>query len=441
VGKENGEGTELTLNLNDLTALCKRRGFIFQSSEIYDGINGFWDYGPLGVELKNNVRRHWWDTIVRAREDVVGMDATIIMHPRIWEASGHAAHFTDPMVDCKECKRRFRADTLEGDKCPECGGELTEARQFNLMFKTFVGASEDSSSVAYLRPETAQAIFAQFKNILSTSRVKLPFGIAQVGKSFRNEINPRNFTFRSREFEQMELEYFVRPGETRKWYEYWREARFQWYLDIGVKKENLRLRDHEQKELAHYAAACVDIEYNFPFGWAELEGVADRGTFDLDQHIKYSGKDLSYFDDESQEKLVPAVIESSAGLDRTVLTLLADAYEVEKLEDGTERNLLRFHPRVAPIQVAVFPLVKKLSEPSIKLEADLRRWRFVTFYDEKGAIGRRYRRQDEAGTPYCITIDFETLEDNAVTVRDRDSMKQDRIGLDSLRGYLEEKLF
>ena len=436
-----GEDNKLTISLNDLTALCKRRGFIYQSSEIYEGINGFWDYGPLGVELKNNVRRHWWDTIVRSREDVVGMDATIIMHSRIWEASGHADHFTDPMVDCKECKRRFRADTLEGDKCPACGGELTEARQFNLMFKTFVGASEDSSSVAYLRPETAQAIFAQFKNVTSTARVKLPFGIAQVGKSFRNEINPRNFTFRSREFDQMELEFFVRPEETGKWYEYWRDARFQWYVDIGVRKENLRLRDHEESELAHYAAACVDIEYNFPFGWAELEGVADRGTFDLDQHIKHSGKDLSFFDDESQEKLVPAVIESSAGLDRTVLTLLADAYEVEKLEDGTERNLLRFHPHIAPVQVAVFPLIKKLREPSVELEADLRRWRFVTYYDEKGAIGRRYRRQDEAGTPYCVTIDFDTLEDNAVTVRDRDSMKQDRVSIDSLRVYLEERLF
>ena len=431
----------MTISLNDLTALCKRRGFIFQSSEIYDGINGFWDYGPLGVELKNNVRRNWWDTIVRAREDVVGMDATIIMHPRIWEASGHTSHFTDPMVDCTECKRRFRADTLEGDACPECGGTLTEARQFNLMFKTFVGASEDSSSVAYLRPETCQAIFAQFKNVTSTSRVKLPFGIAQVGKSFRNEINPRNFTFRSREFEQMELEFFVHPEERTKWYEYWREQRFQWYLDIGVKRECLRLRDHEADELAHYAAGCVDVEYEFPFGWAELEGVADRGTFDLEQHIEHSGKDLSIFDDERGEKLVPAVIESSAGLDRTVLTLLADAYEVETLEDGSERNLLRFHPRVAPVQVAVFPLVKKLREPSLKLEADLRRWRFAAFYDEKGAIGRRYRRQDEAGTPFCVTFDFDSLEDNAVTVRDRDSMEQDRVAVDGLRDYLEQRLF
>jgi glycyl-tRNA synthetase len=431
----------LTIGLNDLMALCKRRGFIYQSSEIYDGINGFWDYGPLGVELKNNVRRHWWNSVVRAREDVVGMDATIIMHPRIWEASGHAENFTDPMVDCKECKRRFRADTLDGDSCPECGGELTEARQFNLMFRTYVGASEDSSSVAYLRPETAQAIFAQFKNITSTARVKLPFGIAQVGKSFRNEINPRNFTFRSREFEQMELEYFVHKEEAGRWFDYWRDARLQWYLDIGIRKEHLRLRDHEENELAHYAISCVDIEYEFPFGWSELEGVADRGTFDLDQHIKSSGKDLSFFDDERQEKLIPTVIESSAGLDRTVLTLLADAYEVETLDDGSERNLLRFHPHVAPTQVAVFPLVKKLSEPARGIAEDLRRWRFAAFYDEKGAIGRRYRRQDEAGTPFCVTVDFDTLEDNAVTVRDRDSMAQDRIAVDALRGYLEERLF
>ena len=431
----------MAISLNDLVALCKRRGFVYQSSEIYEGINGFWDYGPLGVELKNNVRRHWWNSIVRARQDVVGMDSTIIMHPRIWEASGHTEGFTDPMVDCRQCRRRFRADTLEGNGCPECGGELTEARQFNLMFKTFVGAVENSSSVAWLRPETAQSIFAQFKNVTSSSRVKLPFGIAQVGKSFRNEINPRNFTFRSREFEQMELEYFVRPEEAAEWYDYWREARLQWYLEIGVGRERLRLREHAQDELAHYAKRCVDIEYEFPFGWSELEGVADRGTFDLDRHIEFSGKDLSLFDEERNEKVVPAVIESSGGLDRTVLTLLADAYEVEKLPNGSERNLLRFHPAVAPVQVAVFPLVKKLREPAVKIEADLRRWRLAAFYDEKGAIGRRYRRQDEAGTPCCVTVDFETLEDDAVTVRDRDSMDQDRVAVDQLRAYLEERLF
>jgi glycyl-tRNA synthetase len=431
----------VTISLADLTALCKRRGFIYQSSEIYDGINGFWDYGPLGVELKNNIRRHWWETMVHAREDVVGMDAAIIMHPKIWEASGHVAHFTDPMVDCKECKRRFRADQVEGNVCPECGGELTEARQFNLMFKTFIGASEDSSSVAYLRPETCQAIFAQFKNVTSSTRVKLPFGIAQTGKAYRNEINPRNFTFRSREFEQMEMEFFVHPGETDKWYEYWRDQRFQWYLDIGVKKENLRLRPHEQSELAHYASKCVDVEFNFPFGWSELEGIADRGQYDLNQHIEHSGKDLSLFIEETKEKVVPAVVECSGGLDRTVLTVLADAYDVEQLEDGSERDVLHFHPRIAPVQVAVFPLTKKLSEQSKALEEDLRRWRFNSFFDEKGAIGRRYRRQDEAGTPFCVTYDFDTLEDNAVTVRDRDSMSQDRVSVDKLRDYLEERLY
>jgi glycyl-tRNA synthetase len=340
-----------------------------------------------------------------------------------------------------ECKRRYRADQVEAPNCPECGGELTEARQFNLMFKTFVGASEDSSSIAYLRPETCQAIFAQFKNVTSSSRVKLPFGIAQTGKSYRNEINPRNFTFRSREFEQMEMEYFVHPDETAAWYDYWRDQRFQWYLDIGIKKENLRLRNHEQDELAHYARGCVDIEYEFPFGWSELEGIADRGQFDLNQHIKHSGKDLSLFIEETKEKVVPAVVECSGGLDRTVLTVLADAYEVEILEDGSERNLLRFHPSVAPIQVAVFPLTKKLREQSIKLEADLRRWRFNSFYDEKGAIGRRYRRQDEAGTPFCVTFDFDSLEDHSVTVRNRDSMEQDRVAMESLRDYLEGKLY
>ena len=431
----------MTISLSDLTALCKRRGFIYQSSEIYDGINGFWDYGPLGVELKNNIRRHWWETMVHAREDVVGMDASIIMHPKIWQASGHVDNFTDPMVDCKECKRRFRADQLEGTACPESGGELTEARQFNLMFKTHVGASEDSGSIAFLRPETCQAIFAQFKNVTSSTRVKLPFGIAQTGKSYRNEINPRNFTFRSREFEQMEMEFFVMPDETDKWYEYWRDQRFQWYLDIGIEKENLRLRPHEDNELAHYASKCIDVEYKFPFGWSELEGVADRGQFDLNQHIKHSGKDLSLFIEETKEKVVPAVVECSGGLDRTVLTVLADAFDVEKLEDGSERNLLRFHPSIAPIQIAVFPLTKKLGEQTRKLEADIRRWRFNSFYDEKGAIGRRYRRQDEAGTPFCVTFDFDSLDDNAVTVRNRDSMQQDRVALDRLRDYLEEQLY
>ena len=431
----------MTITLSELTALCKRRGFIFQSSEIYDGINGFWDYGPLGVELKNNIRRLWWETMVHSNDNIVGMDAAIIMHPKIWEASGHVANFTDPMVDCKECKRRFRADQLETESCPECKGELTEARQFNLMFKTFVGANEDTSSVAYLRPETCQAIFAQFKNVHSSSRVKLPFGIAQTGKSYRNEINPRNFTFRSREFEQMEMEFFIHPSEAEKWYIYWRDQRFQWYQDIGIKKENLRLRDHEETELAHYASGCVDVEFKFPWGWSELEGIADRGQYDLTQHTNHSGKDLSLFIEETKEKITPAVIECSGGLDRTVLTVLADAYEVETLEDGSERNLLRLHPRVAPIQVAVLPLSKKLSEQAKEVEGKLRKWRYISYFDDKGAIGRRYRRQDEAGTPFCLTFDFDSLEDGAVTIRDRDSMAQERIAIDQLRDYLEDKLF
>lgn len=431
----------MAITLSELTSLCKRRGFIYQSSEIYEGINGFWDYGPLGVELKNNIRKHWWETMVQSREDVVGMDASIIMHPKIWEASGHVANFTDPMVDCKECKRRFRADQLETENCPECSGEFTDPKQFNLMFKTFVGANEDNSSVAYLRPETCQAIFAQFKNVTSSTRVKLPFGIAQTGKSYRNEINPRNFTFRSREFEQMEMEFFVHPEETDKWYEYWRDQRFQWYQDIGIRKESLKLRDHSEDELAHYASGCVDVEFEFPFGWAELEGIANRGQYDLTQHIKHSGKDLSLFLEERKEKVVPAVIECSGGLDRTVLTVIADAYEIEKLEDGSERSLLRFHPRIAPIQVAVLPLSKKLGEQARKVESDIRRWRFSSYYDEKGAIGRRYRRQDEAGTPFCVTYDFDSLEDNAVTVRERDSMDQDRVALDKLREYLDEKIY
>lgn len=431
----------MAITLSELTSLCKRRGFIYQSSEIYDGINGFWDYGPLGVELKNNIRKHWWETMVQSRDDVVGMDASIIMHPKIWEASGHVANFTDPMVDCKECKRRFRADQLETENCPECKGELTEPRNFNLMFKTFIGATEDGSSVAYLRPETCQAIFAQFKNVTSSTRVKLPFGIAQTGKSYRNEINPRNFTFRSREFEQMEMEFFVHPDETEKWYEYWRDQRFQWYQDIGIRKESLKLREHSQKELAHYASGCVDVEFEFPFGWSELEGIANRGQYDLNQHIKHSGKDLSLFLEETNEKIVPAVIECSGGLDRTVLTVIADAYEIETLEDGSERSLLRFHPRIAPIQVAVLPLSKKLGENARKVEQDIRRWRFSSYYDEKGAIGRRYRRQDEAGTPFCVTYDFDSLEDNSVTVRERDSMNQDRVALDKLREYLDDKIY
>jgi glycyl-tRNA synthetase len=426
-------------DLNQLISLCKRRGFIFQDSEIYGGINGFWDYGPLGVELKRNIRELWWTEMVTKRNDVVGMDSSIINHPRTWEASGHVESFTDPMIDCKNCRKRFRADDITSDKCPECGGELTEAKMFNLMFKTHIGASIDTSSEAFLRPETAQPIFTNFKNVLDTSRQKVPFGIAQTGKSFRNEINPRNFTFRSREFEQMEMEFFVHPSERAKWFDYWVDLRMKWYAKTGIKKENLKLREHAKEELAHYSARTIDVEYYFPFGWQELEGIADRGDFDLNRHIQYSGKDLSYFDPFSQEKYVPCVIETSAGLDRTLLTVLADAYEEEKLEEDT-RAVLRLSPNIAPIQVAVFPLHKKLKENAENLESDLRKKGFRTFYDDRGAIGRLYRRQDEAGTPFCLTFDFDSLEDNAVTVRDRDTMKQERINITQLPEYLQ-KLF
>jgi len=427
-------------DLNELISLCKRRGFIFQDSEIYGGINGFWDYGPLGVELKRNIREHWWREVVTKRADVVGMDSSIIHHPRTWEASGHLESFTDPMVDCKECKRRFKADDIENnEKCPECGGELTEAREFNLMFKTNVGASVDSASVAFLRPETAQAIFMNFKTVQETARQKVPFGIAQIGKSFRNEINPRNFIFRSREFEQMEMEYFIHPSEREKWFDYWLEQRVDWYTKIGIKRDNLKLREHEKDELSHYSSRTVDIEYYFPFGWQELEGIADRGDFDLSQHIEFSSKDMQYFDPFTQEKYIPYVIETSAGLDRTLLTVLADAYDEEELEKES-RTLLRLSPVIAPVQVAVFPLHKKLKENAVKLEEDIRSSGFRTFYDDRGAIGRLYRRQDEAGTPYCITFDFDSLEDNAVTVRDRDTMEQERINITQIIDYLT-KLF
>ena len=425
--------------MGELVAFCKRRGIVFQSSEIYGGLTGFWDYGPLGVILKKKISDHWWDSLVYRRDDVVGLDSSIITHPRVWEASGHVGCFHDLMVDCKQCKKRFRTDHLNGDKCPECGGELTPPRQFNLMFQTHVGPSADSQSLTYLRPETAQSIFTNFKNILASSRLKLPFGVAQIGKAFRNEVTPRNFIFRSREFDQMEMEYFINPRESKRWFDYWVQERFNWYIELGIKKEHLRLRPHSKDELAHYAKECIDIEYNFPFGWKELEGIADRGDFDLSQHINFSKKDLTYYNDDSKERYVPAVIETSAGVDRTFLTVLVDAFHVEELENGEERNLLSLNPKLAPVEVAVFPLVRKLREPTIKLAWELRK-EFKTFYDEKGAIGRLYRRQDEIGTPYCVTFDFQTLEDNAVTVRDRDTMLQDRVSIDKLKDYLRERL-
>lgn len=440
--------------MDKLVSLAKRRGFIFQSSEIYGGINGFWDYGPVGVELKNNIKSFWWDRMVRQRDDVVGVDTTIIAHPQTWVSSGHVKSFSDPLVDCKVCKGRFRADHIEEIPCPEkpsltvqkCAvekkgnGELTDVRQFNLMFETYVGALQDEHSKAYLRPETCQSIFTQFKNIHTTSRRKIPFGIAQIGKSFRNEVTPRNFIFRSREFEQMEIEYFIYPSkeEGEKWYEYWIEQRFQWFLDLGIHKEKLRLRPHDQDELAHYAQGCTDVEYEFPFGVSELEGIANRSNYDLTQHIQGSGKDLSVFDDITKEKYVPAVIETSLGVDRTLLTVFADAFDEDEI-DGEKRTVLRFAPHIAPIKVAVLPLSKKLSEPAKKLELSLKK-DFVTDFDDTGSIGKRYRRYDEIGTPFAVTFDFDSLEDHQVTIRHRDTTKQERVALDKVSEYLTNNL-
>ncbi len=437
-----GKGKKEPDLMDKLVSLCKRRGFIFQSSEIYGGLNSCWDYGPLGCELKRNIKEEWWRAVVREREDVVGIDCSILMHPRVWEASGHVESFSDPLVDCKECKRRFRADDLDDPRhCPECGGELTEARQFNLMFKTFMGPVEDDAAVVYLRPETAQGIFANFENVATTARLKLPFGIAQIGKSFRNEITPGNFIFRTREFEQMELEYFVEPGTDEQWFEHWKQERWKWYLDLGIRPSKLRMREHGPDELAHYAKACVDIEYEFPFGWSELEGIANRTDFDLRRHQEFSGKNLEYFDDQSRRRFIPYVIEPSAGVDRSLLTFLVDAYDEQVSERGERERFLRLHPRLAPIKVAVFPLVRRDGMPELarKVFADLKK-RFTAFYDESGAIGRRYRRQDEVGTPYCVTVDGKSLEDNTVTVRYRDSREQPRVAIPELADFIAEQL-
>lgn len=434
--------------MDKLVSLCKRRGFIFPSSEIYGGLNGFWDYGPLGVELKKNIKEAWWNDMVTARIDMVGIDSAIILNSRVWEASGHVKGFTDPMVDCKECGGRFRADEIDTTPCPkhkekmvcDCKDNLTEARQFNMMFKTYVGALEEASSLAYLRPETAQGIFLNFANVLATSRQKIPFGIAQIGKSFRNEINPRNFTFRSREFEQMEIEYFVHPSQAPEFYEYWRDMRYQWYLDLGLSKDHLHLREHEKEELAHYAAACSDVEYDFPFGTSELEGIANRTDYDLKNHMEYSKKDLTYFDDEKRERYIPYVIEPSAGVDRAALAFLCEAYSEEQVRND-KRVVLRFHPRIAPLKAAIFPLVNRDGMPErAKNIFDTVRKRYNVFYDDRGAIGRRYRRQDEAGTPFCFTVDGQTAEDGTVTVRDRDSMAQERISAEKVLDYLHDKL-
>ncbi len=467
------------MNMDVLVSLCKRRGFIFQSSEIYGGTGSCWDYGPLGVELKNNIKRAWWRDNVRLRPDMVGLDASILMHAMVWKASGHLDHFTDPMVDCRECKRRFRADKIDemdwthycpatkGNKfvvkggepckhcgarrtlCPECGkGELTAPRQFNLMFKTFMGPVEEDAAVAYLRPETAQGIFVNFENVLQSMRMKLPFGIAQIGKAFRNEITPGNFIFRTREFEQMEIEFFVNPNETidgrpadEVWHERWLDERFAWYQRYGIRRENLRLREHEKDELAHYAKRTADIEYQFPMGWSELEGVANRTDFDLKQHAQVSGKSLTYYDEERKTHVVPYAIEPSAGADRSVLAFLVDAYREEEVR-GEKRVVLRFHRDIAPVKVAVLPLLKKRPEivaAAHEIRAHLaREWNVV--YDDTAAIGRLYRRQDEVGTPYCVTVDVQTVGDpekgeagdRRVTIRERDSMEQVRVPIDDL---------
>jgi glycyl-tRNA synthetase len=435
------------MGLDDLVSMCKRRGFIFQSSEIYGGFAACWDYGPLGVELKNRVRELWWDFMVRRRDDVVGMDGSILMSPEIWVASGHVDSFHDPLVDCRECRRRFRADNLENTEvCPDCGGQLTEPRQFNLMFKTHAGPVDDGDNVAYLRPETAQAIYVNFKNIQTACRMKLPFGIAQAGKAFRNEITTQRFTFRSREFDQMEMQFFVPPGEDDKWFDYWMQQRKEFYRLLGIPQDKLRYKEHGPDELAHYAKKAFDIQFEFPFGWQEIEGIHNRTDFDLSRHADHSGKDLTYFDQERKEKYIPYVVETSAGLDRNVLAVLCGAF-VEEEEEGEghkrqTRSLLKFHPRVAPITVAVFPLLKKdvLIEPSRKIEEELRKASMRTFFDITGSIGKRYRRMDEVGTPFCVTFDFDSLDDNAVTVRDRDTLQQDRVAIDQLRGYLEERI-
>lgn len=514
------------VDMEKLVSLCKRRGFIFPSSEIYGGLNGCWDYGPLGVELKRNIKEAWWQDMVSRHDELsqlpnapapyamVGLDCSIIMNPRVWEASGHVGGFSDPMVDCKECRARFRADQLwlvhaeaagmsclfrtvqaasseeavsglqsasqlkaarkqlkvadenvtlravpyaertaeQQITCPcdkKMPNVLTEPRQFNLMFRTNVGALEDSSSVAYLRPETAQGIFVNFANVCDTARVRLPFGIAQIGKAFRNEINPRNFTFRSREFEQMEIEFFCHPETAPAWYQYWRDRRFQWYVQLGLRGDNLRLREHASDELAHYAAGCADVEYHFPFGVSELEGIANRTDFDLRQHAEFSKKPLMYFDDQetdkSKQKFYPHVIEPSAGADRAALAFLCEAYTEDEApdEDGKaqSRVLLKLHPRIAPIKAGIFPLVKKdgMPEKAQDIYRTLRR-RMNVFYDDKGAVGRRYRRQDEAGTPFCITVDGTTMQDDTVTVRERDSLKQDRLPIAELAAYLDRAI-
>ncbi|MEA3249089.1 MAG: glycine--tRNA ligase [Patescibacteria group bacterium] len=455
-----------TETMDKIVSLAKRRGFLFPGSEIYGGMGSTYDYGPLGVLLKNNVRKAWWDMMVQRRDDIVGLDAAILMNPKTWEASGHLTGFTDPLVDCKACKKRFRADHLVEShiagmpglkeeqvdmkdlKCPECGGEFTDIREFNLMFKTFMGPVEDEASVVYLRPETAQGIFVNYANVQQTSRKRIPFGIAQVGKSFRNEITPGNFIFRTREFEQMEMEFFVKPGTDEEWFEHWKQFMMDWFTELGVNEDKLRYYEHSKEKLSHYSKRTVDLEYEYPWGWGELWGCANRTDFDLKQHSEHSGQDLSYRDPETNEKYTPYVIEPALGLDRSVLTFLIDAYE--EIDGGrtttTEsakdvETVLRFHPAIAPVKAAILPLSKK--EPLASTAKEIRdalsrRW--MVQYDETGSIGRRYRRQDEIGTPFCITVDFDTAEDKKVTVRDRDTMKQDRVAIEDLNDMLAERI-
>ena len=430
--------------MDKLVSLLKHRGFVFPSSDIYGGLNSCYDYGPLGVELKRRVKEFWWNSMVQQNANIEGLDSSILMHPKIWEASGHVENFTDPLVDCKVCKNRFRADQIEGMQCPQkpsktfpdCGGELTEARQFNLMFKTFMGPVEEQSNVVYLRPETAQGIYVNYLNVQKSSRQKIPFGIAQIGKAFRNEITPGNLTFRTREFEQMEMQFFVKPGNDEAWMDVWKQARWDWYMKLGIKEERLRFHTHQEGELAHYAKAAFDIEYEFPFGWNELEGIHNRTDFDLMRHQEYAGKNLQYFDEQSKEKFIPFIIETSAGCDRSVLCVLCDA-----LDEEEDRTVMRFAPHIAPIQVAIMPLVKKDGLPEIAkdFEGSLRSNGYSVFYDDGGSIGRRYRRQDEIGTPFCITIDQETKDAATVTLRDRDSMEQERYSKEDLLDFLKVK--
>jgi glycyl-tRNA synthetase len=449
------------VTMDKIVSLCKRRGFVFPGSEIYGGLANAWDYGPIGVELKRNVKEAWWREVVRTRDDVVGLDAAILMNPSVWEASGHLSEFTDPLVECKECKHRFRSDHVESGKCPDCGGELGESRQFNLMLKTFLGAVEDTASTVFMRPETAQGMFVNFLNIQTATRKKLPFGIAQIGKSFRNEITPGNFIFRTREFEQMEMEFFTKPPEhlqpgernDDEWHEYWVNLRFEWYLRHGIRKENLRLRVHETAELAHYAKATTDIEYLFPWGWGEMEGIANRTDFDLKKHSEHSGTRLTYFDEQSpaeEKHYHPYVIEPAVGVDRLALMFLLDAYTEEEVGGdsagagkGETRVVLKFHPSIAPVQVALLPLSRneKLTPLSREVYASLiatGRWNVE--YDDAQSIGRRYRRFDEVGTPFCVTVDFDSLEDNQVTIRDRDTLVQDRVAIADLASILGERL-